>query len=347
MFYLFGVLCPENLRLARLETDSRLLKQQAIEIIERDKAEDDKHGQQLLETIKLADFFVSNTHDKEDTLVSSIERFTTLILGDIKPSPTVHEYAMFLAQSAAMRSACLSRQVGAAIISSEGDVLSTGRNDVPRFGGGIYCEDDNKIDHRCVHKGYCASDREKRDIINNFKNDILPYITGDDADESIAKVVEIIEKQPRLKGLIEFSRAVHAEMDAITTVAKNGGRGTIGATLYCTTFPCHHCARHIVSSGIKRVYYIEPYEKSLASILHWDSVASDAPDDTKSKVLVTPFEGVAPRKYLQLFSYKSKKKDGKRIDPDFKVSKPTIIKRLDAHIDYEARVVEMIATSED
>lgn len=56
---------------------------------------------------------------------------------------------------------------------------------------------------------------------------------------------------------------MHAEMFAITDAARRG-LSVRDATLYCTTFPCHMCARHIIASGIRKVVYIEPYPKSMA-----------------------------------------------------------------------------------
>lgn len=48
---------------------------------------------------------------------------------------------------------------------------------------------------------------------------------------------------------------LHAEANAITKLAKHGGRGSEGATLYCTHSPCIECAKLIIQAGIKRVVY--------------------------------------------------------------------------------------------
>jgi deoxycytidylate deaminase len=50
------------------------------------------------------------------------------------------ETAMSHADGAARRSACLSRQVGAALVDARGGLVSTGANEVPRAGGGVYGE---------------------------------------------------------------------------------------------------------------------------------------------------------------------------------------------------------------
>ncbi len=89
-------------------------------------------------------------------------------------------------------------------------------------------------------------------------------------------------------------------MDAILACAKRGV-SCKNAVLFCTTFPCHNCAKHIVASGIKSVIYIEPYPKSKAVDMYPDSIsATDQPD--QGKVSFVPFVGVGPRQFVNLFS---------------------------------------------
>lgn len=54
---------------------------------------------------------------------------------------------------------------------------------------------------------------------------------------------------------------LHAESNAITKLARNGGRGAEGATMYLTHSPCQECAKLIVQSGISRVVFREPFRK--------------------------------------------------------------------------------------
>lgn len=77
-----------------------------------------------------------------------------------------------------------------------------------------------------------------------------------------------------------------------------------------TTYPCHSCARHIVAAGIRTVFYIEPYRKSLATRLHEDSITEAESDESKVRLL--PYEGVAPARFLSLFrvSDDSRKSNG-------------------------------------
>jgi len=52
--------------------------------------------------------------------------------------------------------------------------------------------------------------------------------------------------------------SIHAEAAAIAEAAKNGV-STDGADAYVTTFPCPTCARLLVKSGVKKVYYRNGY----------------------------------------------------------------------------------------
>jgi dCMP deaminase len=51
---------------------------------------------------------------------------------------------------------------------------------------------------------------------------------------------------------------LHAESNAIMKVAKST-MSCEGADLYTTTCPCFDCAKLIIQSGIKKVYYTEDY----------------------------------------------------------------------------------------
>ncbi|MEW5774672.1 MAG: anti-phage dCTP deaminase [Thermodesulfobacteriota bacterium] len=355
MFYLIGVLCPEKMREDRLTKKPKgLRRKDAVRLIDRDRGEEVEYGQQLLKTIQHADFFISNIHENAERMPHTVVRFIDLMLGTRSHTPTMHEYAMHAAHSAAMRSGCMSRQVGAAIVNASGDLIATGRNDVPCPGGGLYAEGGPVVDARCMSAaggGQCRSDIHKKDILEKITQIISDHMQpkGDVCVKELEKVFDRIQKLSELRGLIEFSRSVHAEMDAITTVARTGQGMLKGAVLYCTTFPCHHCARHIVASGIRKVYYVEPYEKSLATALHDDSIATEVQDDeaapvngSPSKVKIVPFEGVAPKQFINLFAVRERKHEGARMEVDLRRARPVVEKFMDTYKEYEERVAQYL-----
>jgi len=345
MFYLFGILCAKPIRRNRLERNKGISSADAEFLMKRDESEELEYGQKLIETLQYSDFFIRNNHEKMSNLETVLDRYIKLLLGYPNITPTRDEYAMYMAQSAALRSACISRQVGASIINKKGDIIATGCNDVPKPGGGLYKSDDGKNDLRCMNRynGECYAFKHKKQIRQEIDTVLKRELKNDSEAERIST---LISKETRLKDLLEFSRSVHAEMDAIVSVARNGKSSLKGCLLFCTTFPCHNCARHIIAAGIAQVYYIEPYEKSLTHLLHDDAIVLE-PSDPESyldkKVVFSYFEGVAPIKFLDLFRYISEKKDnGKIIKPKPQKAAPRIPKFMDTYTDYESKVIHYL-----
>lgn len=74
---------------------------------------------------------------------------------------------MFHARGAALRSADLSRQVGAVLCNENGDILGLGCNEVPKAGGGLYWAGDLN-DQRDSVVGYDSNARIKEDILREL-----------------------------------------------------------------------------------------------------------------------------------------------------------------------------------
>lgn len=341
MFYLFGILCAEQIRVDKLVTQG-VAKDRLHTIIERDKKQDVPYGQQLVKALQYADFFIRNHHKNINGLQNPIERFFHLIFGTKLITPNKDEFAMHVAQSAGMRSACMSRQIGAAILNKDGEIVSTGSNDVPSANGGLYTPEDGDADCRCafMEEGNCKNDEYKKKIKDKVKRIISEQISSI-GNSIIDKIGDEIYDDTWLKDVLEFSRAVHAEMAAIVSAARNG-YSVMGSVLYTLTFPCHVCARHIVAAGIKRVVYIEPYEKSQALELHRDAIELDpAGEQCNNKVIFMHFEGVAPKQYLKLFKMRAERKiNGKLNTTDAEKALPVVPEYLYTFLDYEAKITE-------
>jgi deoxycytidylate deaminase len=323
-FYLIGVVCNDDTRLDRLRTKYKKEKGQEGEanirrLVETDRAEGTDHGQNARKTLHLADFFVANDIQSQKELGAALERFLLAVTGQQIVRPTKDEKGMHAAWSAALRSSCMSRQVGASIISRHGELLATGTNDPPSPLGGLYAEGSNP-DHRCFKwpsdKPYCRNDRKKKEIYDEIHAKLEGVLTRGTSADTLKGLL----RSTRIRDLIEFSRAIHAEMDALIAIAREGTHNTKDASLYCTTYPCHSCARHIVAAGIREVVYIEPYDKSLAIELHEDAirevsvvsvVSEDLParDNPDPRVVFRLFGGVAPRRFATLFEKRRELKD--------------------------------------
>lgn len=94
------------------------------------------YGVDVGTTFELADVFVSATNIHESR--RTIERFIDLVFSHPFHPPKMDEMGMYIAYGYSLRSASLSRRVGAAILNADGDVIAVGTNEVPRFKGGLY-----------------------------------------------------------------------------------------------------------------------------------------------------------------------------------------------------------------
>ena len=355
IFWTIGVSAADHIRERRL-ISAGIERADAISLLRRDMGESAEFGQKVRKAFASSDFFIRNDGENTSGVEGSVDRFLEILFGVEIRSPTSEESAMFNATSAAAKSACLSRQVGAALVSAEGELISVGWNDVPRFGGGLYGENDANGDSRCYmwREKECHNDLEKRRIedriVAGIKTEMAkkagqaPLIGGkkqvpvqlDDVD--IRKALE----SSGIAALIEFSRAIHAEMAAILSVARDKRHSLKDSSMVVTTYPCHNCARHIVAAGIVSVIYLEPYEKSLAIHLHPDAVSED--EREKDRVHFKQFQGFAPRHILDLFSGKRERKHGGRvIEVDRRTASPIYRRHLDSFTLYEDKVVHDVA----
>ncbi len=331
-FTLIGVVCDEERRLTRLvDKYTNAGRKDASTFMERDAKEGIDHGQRVSDAFHLADAFLDNSEDRylpdgtanpEWDIGDQLSRIVNIISHKRITRPTSSETAMYAAYGAQMRSACLSRQVGAALVDRKGSVVSLGTNEVPKAGGGVYGQgfsEHSQEDSRCAYRTMpagkaraCSNTLEQIAIAVELQELVREVCTIDaqTAEQLLDKL-----RSSRIGSLLEFSRAVHAEMDALLSAARRGV-SPAGCRLFVTTFPCHYCARHLVSAGVDEVQYIEPYPKSRALKLHSDSITHErahwtAVSDGGEKVLFRPFTGIAPRMYARAFLKKRDLKNEK------------------------------------
>lgn len=369
-FYLLGVY-TDDADCVRQLVARGMTEAQAYELKKKDAGEESSYGQKTRETFELADFFIhdSNPNARRNSIVRMLE----ILFGHPYKTPTFDEYAMFTAFTSGLRSADLSRQVGAVIARDE-EILAMGSNECPRAGGGVYWpivnsetwevydsekgrdymrgEDSNVVEKNRIvdsvvenivdNDGYKKLTVEQTQAISvAIQNTKLGDLTKYDqiADSVIANIVDsdsfnklteeqteairVAVQKSKLRDITEYGRVVHAEMDALLSCARNG-ISCREATIYCTTFPCHNCAKHLIAAGIKRVVYVEPYPKSKAPQFHDEAICMGVRKSRSRGDLVhfQPFIGVGPRRFISLFSLRwgmgypvtRKTKDGKRIE---------------------------------
>jgi deoxycytidylate deaminase len=336
-----------------------LTEAEAHQLIDRDAGEENGFGQKTRDAFELADVFIRQEPEHRKT-TAQLERFLRLVFGAVDETPTPDEHAMFLAYASSLRSADLSRQVGAVIWRDHVGVVGTGCNDVPAAGGGLYWP--GPVDRRDHALGHDANERHKLAIADEVARRVVAALgLKPDRLEQVRRACE----GTRLLDITEFGRAVHAEMDAVLCCGR-AGVDTIGTTMFSTTFPCHNCAKHLIAAGVKRVVYIEPYEKSQALDLHDDAITIDDRGDASAtdgidecehaakKVVFEPFMGVGPRRFFDLFSMrlsdgyplKRKQKPG-GTKAKWKISGDAIVRvpmSPTSYLEREAHVTRLVET---
>jgi len=319
-YFTVGVTSPYQSRINQKQIelgDKALAKFQVDSDYDKNHQKDNDYTNQTNKAFQLSDLFLNLIEQNSNQTQKSIERFLDLIFGAPLVTPTPKEHNMFLAYMSSLRSADLSRQVGSAITNIHHDVIAMGANDVPEYGGGHYWPDEpyivyderNKRENELTPKfqdkrdyvlGGDKNAEEKGKIINEIVSSLESELKGVNR-ETLIKILD----SSQLADITEYGRAVHAEMSAIMSAARNG-IALKGATMFCTTYPCHNCAKHIVAAGLEAVVYIEPYEKSKAIDLHNDSITDSDYSESHDidKVRFEAFSGIGPKRYQDLFSMK-------------------------------------------
>lgn len=130
-FIQISAYAPQNYRIRRIavkESQSKRGLSRGTEaenaantLVKQDEMENDNgFGQNVRDAFPLADVFVEAPDKK--SCKATITRFIHALFGDNEASPTHDEYGMYMAKSASLRSSALTRQVGAAIFRSSGEV---------------------------------------------------------------------------------------------------------------------------------------------------------------------------------------------------------------------------------
>ena len=274
-FYLFGIFADEEVRWSRKSSWYKDDHGKFALDDKRDSGESIDFGQQVTETFRSSDIIILNNtqvyenNDDYKTLCLEVKKYIEIIEGKMAFKPSVYETCMAMAYAVSMRSSCLKRHVGAVIVDSEGNIFSSGYNEVP------------STQRPCISAyGLCYRDKLKQEFKQQLARDIAEKSDQDKAYASFKKSFKILD----------YCKSLHAEENAILNVARIGASSALrSATLYTSTYPCNLCANKIAQVGIKEVVYFEPYPMPEAKKIL-----------TAQKVIQTPFKGITYNGYFRL-----------------------------------------------
>lgn len=344
-FYMISLFAEKNIRLDRRDKQFHKDKTSFDENDERDSGSKNTSleaifKQSVTACNKLADMSINN-HVFGDSRVDLVEkneeyslnilqlkiiRCFALIIDKGCTKPRVDEMLMNQAYAMAMKSNCLSRQVGAVVVDKDNYIVGGGWNDVGEGHvscGLIECKDLKEDRFKKYFtdvlgikelnipefldtlgekydKNHCICFKELISLANFgkkkkklFSDKLMDELHKNLSLEQYDKVSSGIDELAKLsQKKHENCQALHAEENAIIQCTRRGGMGLHDGKIYTTTYPCPLCAKKIMQVGIQEVIYDDPYPSPLSEIILKDG---------NRKVFLRHFEGIKPLGFFKLF----------------------------------------------
>lgn len=108
---------------------------------------------------------------------------------------------------------------------------------------------------KCVsHQVGCLIVKDRRIVSNGYNGTPAGYINCNEVFDPASFDRELHHE-------FSLNYEIHAEMNALLFAARMG-ISTDGATLYSTLQPCSACLKNIVQAGIRRIVFLDYYDKS-------------------------------------------------------------------------------------
>lgn len=108
-----------------------------------------------------------------------------------------------------------------------------------------------KIAHIVAQESYCVRRKVGSIVVKNNSIISIGYNGTPSGDINVCELDDGTTKP----------EVLHAESNALAKIARSTFSSE-GADLYVTTAPCMDCAKLIIQSGIKKVYFMESYNNS-------------------------------------------------------------------------------------
>lgn len=243
-------------------------------------------SQDIDECLNRADMFILNKFSKTKTYEHLKFGLIKLISLNNKPgcfTPTTDERCMEVAMSVRLSSGCISRQVGAVVIDSNKRVLGVGWNDPPK--GQVAC-----AFRTCKELVYDPSS----EIFSEYERtpEFVEHVKKLNRENKPFCFRTQLARFKKESKKAEYTRALHAEENALFQAMSNGRKNLNGATLYTTSSTCTLCAKKAYQLGIERIVFIDEY---------YDMAIPQTLKAGDRNIELTRFTGIIGSTYHELF----------------------------------------------
>lgn len=297
----------------RNDCSSKLIKKDSIETDESHKVT----GQSVSKLYHRSHFYFDLDKTTSE-LMQQVNTFIEILLGKNKEYPSQSEFAMAIAAQASVRSNFPHRRhIGATLVSKHGEVLSIGSIRAPSESPNTQLKDQDKI--LSGYQKYKADTEQWVKFLRSIEDNFLSTnnISKCEIFNTVNKKCKIskdsiIQLRRFISDSLDYHPCTHAEISAILDAAKLGV-SIRGATLYTTLYPCHLCAKDLISAGIKKAVYLEAYPKSKNDQLYPHSITDHEGHDDE-KINFSPFFGVGPDRFYFYYSLDNKPEDCEQIE---------------------------------
>lgn len=219
-------------------------------------------------------------------------KYAALIARPGLVTPTRDERCMSIAYVAKFNSGCISRQVGCSIVDQENAVQSVGWNDPPSPQLPCNLRDiDSLNEAKCEYEK--ANDRSDETLYRHYSKFELADGREYDKHDEDGKLIgtygkgfcdclnhecQTATREKLLERGLDYAycfrsryntykenkdavntRSLHAEENTMLRLARQGGIGLNGGTMYVTASPCILCSKKAYQIGIKDIVYLDPY----------------------------------------------------------------------------------------
>jgi len=257
-FFLFGVYADKETRWDRVKAKYRDNRHDFDEDDQNDTGEDNENfGQHVGDCFNEADIVLTNEvhvdaieNEAFQALAGEIGQYVELVQRPLSKRQPIRldESLMAAAYVLSQRSSCRKRKVGAVIADADGNIISSGYNEVA-------------ANERPCTKEYTTCYRDR--LIDEFMATLKAEVPA--VENGATEVRRLFRRQFKI---LDYCRALHAEENAIVNLARNGRSVPLQeCVLYTTTYPCRMCANKIVNVGIREVVYLEPYPDQKAKVI--------------------------------------------------------------------------------